>query len=303
MTLEAIGRTYGITRERVRQIENCALAAIRKSASYEAVRGAHDELSNMIREHGSLVHEAAFLEHISSDEHIQNHINFYLVLGEGFVRLKEDDRFHHRWTIDEEHAEAIELSLAGLEQGISHDDVLSQDEILARFRSLLTKELGIRIDDEQMLRWLAFSKKVSQNPLGGWGRAASPNIRIRGMRDMAYLVIREHGSPMHFREVAGAIRSSFGRGAHEATCHNELIKDKRFVLVGRGLYALSSWGYSRGTVRDVVVSLLTDGGPLSKEEIIARVLKERYVKENTIIVNLQNGEVFKKGQDGRYYLV
>ena len=34
MTLDAIGKTYGITRERVRQIENHALAVIRKSKQY-----------------------------------------------------------------------------------------------------------------------------------------------------------------------------------------------------------------------------------------------------------------------------
>ncbi len=35
MTLEAIGKLYTITRERVRQIENYALGAIRKSEDYK----------------------------------------------------------------------------------------------------------------------------------------------------------------------------------------------------------------------------------------------------------------------------
>jgi len=38
----------------------------------------------------------------------------------------------------------------------------------------------------------------------------------------------------------------------------------------------------------------------AKEEIVKKVMKERYVKENTIMVNLQNPKLFKKLKDGRY---
>ena len=51
---------------------------------------------------------------------------------------------------------------------------------------------------------------------------------------------------MHFKEVAEAISKTFGKKTHYATCHNELIKDSRFVLVGRGMYALAEWGYQAG---------------------------------------------------------
>ena len=108
---------------------------------------------------------------------------------------------------------------------------------------------------------------------------------------------------MHFKEVADAIQNLFSRKAHVATTHNELIKDKRFVLVGRGLYALSEWGYSAGVVKDVLREILSTHGPLTREEIIDKVRKERYVKDNTIIVNLQDSSLFKKLPDGNYILV
>ena len=120
------------------------------------------------------------------------------------------------------------------------------------------------------------------------------------MRDYAYLVIRRHGSPIHFREVAKLITELFNKKAHVATTHNELIKDPRFVLVGRGLYALSEWGYMSGVVRDVIKNIVDKNGPLTKDEIVKKVLKERYVKENTIMVNLQNPKFFKKSKDGKY---
>lgn len=105
---------------------------------------------------------------------------------------------------------------------------------------------------------------------------------------------------MHFTEVSKAISDFFGRKAHTATCHNELIKDPRFVLIGRGLYALSEWGYTSGVVRDVISEILKKNGPLTREDIIEKVRKERYIKDNTIIVNLQNRENFKVNKAGKY---
>ena len=107
---------------------------------------------------------------------------------------------------------------------------------------------------------------------------------------------------MHFMEVAKNIEKLFTRKAHPATTHNELIKDNRFVLVGRGLYALQEWGYQPGVVRDVIRSILEREGPLSREEIVERVKRERYVKDATIAVNLQGG-VFVRQPDGKYTLV
>ena len=82
------------------------------------------------------------------------------------------------------------------------------------------------------------------------------------------------------------------------TVHNELIKDDRFVLVGRGIYALASWGFSPGTVADVVLDVLSESDtPLSREEVIREVLKQRLVKKNTIVLALQNKEKIRRVGD------
>ncbi|HTE48873.1 MAG TPA: winged helix-turn-helix domain-containing protein, partial [Candidatus Paceibacterota bacterium] len=158
-------------------------------------------------------------------------------------------------------------------------------------------------DDEMVRRWLSMSKKMAKNPLGEWGKASSPNIRVRGVKDYAYLVMRKSGSPMHFREVADAIGKTFNKKIHYATCHNELIKDPRFVLVGRGMYALSEWGYKKGIAREVIADILGREGPLRRELIIQKVNKERYFKKNTILVNLANSKYFKKNKSGLYSVI
>ena len=302
-TLEAIGKKYGITRERVRQIENYALASIRKSDSFKDVSDIFESLKEMIHDFGGIVSEADFLDSVGKDESVKNHVNFLLVLGDLFVRQKEDSDFHHRWHVDEKLADQIHESLHSLYKSLEDDELVPEGEFIDQF----IKEIGDLNekyrDEEIARRWLGISKKLGKNPLGEWGKAHSSNVRAKGMRDYAYLAIKQHGSPMHFSEVAKTIGKLFDRKAHVATCHNELIKDDRFVLVGRGLYALSEWGYTTGVVKDVISEILKAHGPLSREDLIDKVRNERYVKDNTILVNLQDAAVFKKTKDGRYSLV
>jgi hypothetical protein len=303
MTLEAIGKKYKITRERVRQIENYSILNIRKSKEYAKEKAVFDELRAIVNELGSTVSEEDLLKHISKDKSTQNQIHFLLVVGEEFTKEKEDLEFKHRWTIDKELAKRIHGSLRTLYSTLSDDEILLESDMVEKFLTHL-KDVSDKYKNEEIAkRWLALSKLIDKNPLGEWGKSGSPNINAKGMRDYAYLVIRRHGSPIHFREVAKLITELFKKKAHVATTHNELIKDPRFVLVGRGLYALSEWGYMSGVVKDVIKGILEKNGPMTKEEIIAKVLKERYVKENTIMVNLQNPKYFRKSKDGKYSAV
>ena len=302
MTLEGIGGIYNITRERVRQIENFALTTIKKSDAFKKEAAVFKELHELIIKMGGVVCEEDFLMHVAKDASTQNHLAPLLVLGDEFKREKEDENFRHRWIVDDATSMKVHDALKGLYAGLSNEDLVPEGDIVGIFLGHL-KEVSEEYKNEEIIkRWLGLSKMVAKNPLGEWGVAHSPNVNARGMRDYAYLIIRKHGSPMHFTEVAKAITEVFHRKAHVATCHNELIKDSRFVLVGRGLYALSSWGYEKGVVKDVVTKILKKEGPLTKKEIIDRVLKERYVKENTVFVNLQDPKFFKKTKEGKYTL-
>ena len=302
MTLDAIGKKYGITRERVRQIENYALNIIKKSNEFRAEKTVFDEMEVLLHSLGGIVVEEDFLDQVSKDKSYQNHIHFLLVTGEPFRKYKEDDHFKHRWHVNEELAKKVEESLKKLYESLDNQDLLPESEIISKFLGHLG-ELSERYKNQEIVRrWLSLSKNIGSNALGDWGKSASSNIRAKGIRDYAFLVIRKHGSPIHFRDVAKQIGIVFNKKAHVATTHNELIKDKRFVLVGRGLYALAEWGYEPGVVRDVVASVIAKNGPMTKEEILEKVLKERYVKENTIIVNLQNPKYFRKDKEGNYFL-
>lgn len=299
-TLEEIGQKYGITRERVRQIENTALGLIKKSQEFKSEQSTFDELKKVIKEMGAVIVEEDLLKSLAKDKETQNHIHLHLVLGDSFIKHKEDEVFRSRWTIDTDLSDTIHGALETLYKGLSDEELISESEVVSRFLDHLKDISNEYKNDELARRWLGISKKISKNPLGEWGRIDSSNVRTRGIRDYAYLVMRKHGSPMHFKEVAKAISETFSKKTHVATTHNELIKDDRFILVGRGIYALKEWGYKPGIVRDVIKEILKKEGALSKEDVIDRVMKERYLKKNTILVNLQNPKYFKKNKNGLY---
>ena len=302
-TLEEIGKKYNITRERVRQIEEATLAMIKKSEAYKTEQAAFDELKKVMNSLGSVVAEHELLGHISKDKATQNHIHFYLVLGDAFKKHREDNHFHARWSVDEKVSEKVHESLKKLYSSLNDEDLIVETEMIKKFLDHM-KDVAEEYKTEEIAkRWLSMSKVISKNPLGEWGKSTSPNVRTHGVKDYAYLVMRKHGSPMHFREVADAITKTFDRKTHYATCHNELIKDARFVLVGRGMYALAEWGYKAGIAREIIRDILKREGPLSKDEVVEKVMKERYFKKNTILVNLVNSKYFKKNKNGLYTAV
>lgn len=300
MTLESIGKIYGITRERVRQIENYALDSIRNSEAFRKEQEMFQALEKSIHDLGGVISEEDLLKELGEKSDLENHLNLFLVLSKAFKRIKEDEHFKDRWYVNDELSGQVHEALHGLYKSLSDDDLILESEMINLFLDHL-KNVSEKYKDEEVLRrWLRLSKKLDRNPLGEWGIASSNSVKAKGIRDLAYLAIRRHGSPMHFTEVARVIGETFGKKAHIATCHNELIKDDRFVLVGRGLYALKEWGYMSGIVREVIEEVINKNGPLSKDEIIEKVLKERYVKPNTILVNIQNPKYFKKDKAGKY---
>jgi DNA-directed RNA polymerase delta subunit len=299
-TLEEVGKKYNITRERVRQIESAAISLIKKSKAYKEEKAIFDELKDLIHSLGAVVSEHDLLPHISKDKEVQNHINFHLVLGDYFKKHQADNHFKARWSVDDKIAEQVHDSLKKIYSSLNDQDIIPESEMIKKFLNHM-KDVSDKYKGEEIAkRWLSISKKISKNPLGEWGKVSSSNINIRGVKDYAYLVMRKHGSPMHFREIVDVINKTFDKKVNYATCHNELIKDPRFVLVGRGLYALGEWGYKTGIAREIIASILEKEGPISRDQVVEKVMKERYLKKDTILVNLANSKYFKKNKEGFY---
>lgn len=308
-TLEAIGQSMNITRERVRQIEALGLKQLTNKNVLEPIKPIFDSIEKHLASFGGIRREDSFLKELTDlfslrEKNKENLINFALILGRGrFFYFKETPLFRSSWALHNNYYnKAIALAGSLKEKLVTQKSLLSNDDLLKITADLAGKDLN----NEALLSHVELCREISQNPFGEWGLVSSPEVSPRGVKDKAYLVFKKEKKPLHFKEVAELINKNVfsDRKAHPQTVHNELIKDDRFVLVGRGTYALSDWGYEPGTVRDVLVSVLKNSAKgLTRDEIIKTVQSKRLVKENTILLNLQNRKVFKKTEDQRFTLV
>ena len=303
-TLEAIGKNYNITRERVRQIEKEGFSKINPDTAecQKVFQYFHDVFESM----GGFKEEKALISFLDGGKQ-QNQIFFLLTLADDFERFSEDQEVYSLWTKEKESLNSakkiINLTLDKLEK---EKKPFTLDELFKIQKSCLSKILNKKINKDIFVSCLEISKKIQKNPEGQFGLADWVEINPRGIKDKAYLILKKQGQPLHFTQVAILIKDSpyyCQNQVHTATVHNELIKDPRFVLVGRGLYGLKEWGYEPGVVKDIILKVLSQAKkPLSKKEILEGVLKQRIVKENTIFLNLQNKNYFLKDSQGRYLI-
>jgi hypothetical protein len=279
-TLQSIGNDLGITRERVRQIEEVALKKIKPKLKDH--RRLFDGFLSYFGKFGNARREEKVLEELGGEE--KNELVFLLSLDGRFLRASENNDFHSFWAIGEESLKKVREIL---------QTITGKLEKEKRLMSLKEIAGELKIKEKILEGFLEISKRILKNEKGLYGLREWPEITPRGIRDRAYLVFKELKRPLHFTEVARMIQ-----GANLKSVHNELIRDERFVLVGRGIYALREWGYFPGEVKDVIYKILKEEGPLTKEEILERIKKQRIVKENTVLINLT--KYFEKDEKGRY---
>jgi hypothetical protein len=295
-TLEQIGRDLNITRERVRQIEKAALSKLQENFQSD-----HDFaviVSEVVTKNGGLVGLSTLSSEIDLDDNLTPHAIFLVKISPDVEFIDKNDNFSSlivdSGTFSQDKVKKL------------HDQLVSTIEEINK----PTKFEGIfkLIDGphslETILELAKSSNHISELD-GAWGLTVWPEVNPKSIRDKIYLVLKKAGRPMHFSEIASKI-SSLAANPKKVTTqavHNELIKDKRFVLIGRGIYALAEWGYRSGTVADIIEEVLKEeGGPLSKDEIVKRVLARRQVKTTTIVLNLQEKPQFKRVEKGVYTL-
>jgi DNA-directed RNA polymerase delta subunit len=312
-TLEVIGKQFGITRERVRQIEVEAFRQLKQPEALSKLEPLFALFKSHINAHGKLRREQTLIDHdlesylgVAATADQKAATNFVLTLAEHFHKIPESKYHYSLWTTEPVTVKSLSKFASALEDYFKgKNSVTNYDEIKRAAGKALEANFNIANSPKAVQAYLGVARNISKNVFGQFGLVNWPEISPRGIKDKAYLVLKENGTPMHFKGVAESItKSGFSnKKAHVQTVHNELIKDDRFVLVGRGTYALKEWGYQPGVVRDILISILKSAGrPMNKDEIVTELLKQRQVKENTILLNLQNKAHFNKAQDGRFTL-
>ena len=287
-TLESIGTSYGITRERVRQIESDGLSNI--SRKTEKDHKVFQYFASFLKNYGGLKKEDILLSELGNQNH-GSHVFFLLNLrSDDFKRIPETKDTHCVWAINSQSLDSTKNVIKDLYKKFKRTKkALNLKECNAYFA----------LKPNVLLSYLEISKLIDKGPEGKFGLRDWAEINPRGVKDKAFLIFKKENKPLHFSRVANLI----GENALVQTVHNELIRDSRFVLIGRGIYALADWGYESGTVKDVISHVLKGAEtPLSKDEVLERVLEKRFVKENTVLINLSNKEHFLRNPQGKYLL-
>lgn len=301
-TLEQIGELLGITRERVRQLEKAVVVRLKTQAEagqLPHVAMVQDAFIELLGNMGNVARVSDLSAKLNKENNRidQSRVSFLAQLSPKLVVIDDNDHYYQSVALKAVHDEKkakqqVEQILAAVKQ-IGEPAVIEE---VAKAAAM---------DNVKHVAALASTSKALATLNGRWGLIKWPMVNPKNIRDKIYVILKENGKHMHFNEIADAIKDSDFKRKDVTTqaIHNELIKDKRFVLIGRGIYALKEWGYEKGTVSDIITKVLKKAGePLHRDEIVKQVLKSRYVKETTILLNLQGKQQFKRVAKATYTL-
>lgn len=301
-TLEQIGELLGITRERVRQLEKAVMAKLRAQAEkgeLPAIKSTENALKPFLDNHGyaARITDMSAVITAENTRTDQSRIAFLAALCPGLAIIDEDDHHYH----------AVSCAQTRDANAATADIALIASAIKKHGKPVTVAEICTltNIPDQSQAAALASISKKLATLNDHWGLTKWPAVNPKNIRDKIYVILQQHGTHLHFNDIAEAIKDSDFKRKDVTTqaIHNELIKDKRFILIGRGLYALKEWGYKKGTVADIISEVLREAGePLHRDEIVKRVLKSRFVKETTILLNLQGKSQFKRVAKATYTL-
>ena len=302
-TLEQIGEMLSITRERVRQLEKAILIRLQicaEEGEIPELPAAEKIIIRNLTEMGRVAKLSDLADKIYNKKATAQEragIYFIATFSQSLTIVEENDKYH--------------VSVGIAEYGDSLKLRERADEIVAIIRKnkkpMTLDELDnvLNYEHPDHIQAIASISKLLATLNGLWGLAKWPSVNPKNIRDKIFVILETKKEPMHFSEIAKEIQeSNFKRkNVTVQAIHNELIKDDRFVLIGRGIYALSTWGYKKGTISEIITSVLEKAdGPLTREEIVKQVLRVRKVKETTILLNLQNKKLFKKIDRNSYTL-
>lgn len=300
-TLEQIGEMLSITRERVRQLEKAILIRLRiggEEGTIPELAPAEKLIIRHLTEMGRVARVSDLADKLYGRSATPAEVAELAFLGDisnSLTLVDSNDRYY----------QALGIADYGDKKAI----IAKVDEVVQVIKAnkapMTLDELDTKLNYEHPSHIAAIANisRLLATLNGLWGLVKWPAVNPKNIRDKIFVVLEANKQPMHFADISKAIAASNFKRKNVTTqaIHNELIKDSRFVLIGRGVYALDSWGFRKGTVADVISQILSDANePLTREEIVKQVLHARRVKETTILLNLQNKDLFTKIDDNRY---
>ncbi len=299
-TLQEIGDTYGITRERVRQIEDVGIKKIGRIMRSSPLMVIQEAGERILKMHGGVMTRDRLVGAIIAEVGFQaasaeNIIDVLLQADFNLQRSKPQlgtCTYYHlpdvqKKLIENVHKEAVKLLK-------KKGDIIENAPLYEMIKINLFGSFG-KIESITIDSILDIYLDIVKGEEKFVGLEKWKILNPSTLKDKAIYVLKKEKEPMHFLDIANSITTHFHEAVKISTIHNELIRNEEFVLIGRGIYVLKEWGYKDGTVLDVILDIFAKAKtPLSTEEITNRVLKIRQVKTTTIYMNLQNKKYIER---------
>lgn len=299
-TLQEIGDTYGITRERVRQIEDVGIKKIGRIMRSSPLMRIQEAGEAILKMHGGVMTRDRLITAIISEIGFADTVNENIIdvllqadfnLQRSKPQLGTETYYHfpeiQKKLIEAVHKEAIKILK-------KKGDIIENTTLYEMIKINLFAQFG-KIEPVMIDSIIDIYVDIVKGEEKFIGLEKWKILNPSTLKDKAIYVLKKKKEPMHFLDIAHAITEYFSEPVKISTIHNELIRNNEFVLIGRGIYVLKDWGYKDGTVLDVILDIFVKAKmPLSTEEITARVLKIRQVKTTTIYMNLQNKKYIER---------
>lgn len=304
-TLEQIGQHFGVTRERIRQIEKSALRKLERNAQNTNIKILTEFAKALLEKEGGVAKDSYFkgllmeiLPNITQEE--LHDLHLALVLDKDIDFESNTLKYNPHWRLTSFKAAVIkDVAKVSVKTLQKNKNVMATDKLTEKVNSALPYHLS-----EKTIKNILQVAKDCKFTESGVGLFSWRHIHPRTLRDKIQYILQREKKPLHFTKIADQIKSaSFDdKRVNVQAVHNELIRNESFVLIGRGIYALKEWGYKTGTVSDVIVDILSDGTARTREEITKAVLEQRHVKTITIYLNLKNKPEFVRVGRDKYTL-
>lgn len=311
-TLESIGKSYNISRERIRQLQN------KISQQLQILINETPEVNNFINTSRNYLEPLGFkrektlFEILKTKEGLDDKdlkiFRFFAIFHKNIVFVKNDFHFHNFYSRDEKTQAKIRHFLKKIFfYFLENNHYLSEKETL----DLVTKEskkfLSENLSPEDALEILKTIKNLGRNPFNFWGLKSHNFISPKKLKDKIILILRHKNQPLHFSHLHKTLIEFKSVDDDSLSYHwkkeyclhsikNELIRHQDFVLVGRGTYGLKEWGLQEGKAKDLLEKFIKEKGKIEKDKLWEIISSHRQIKKQTfkIYINQLKQKGFKE---------
>ena len=190
-TLEEIGQHYGITRERVRQIENLSIKKLKELRELkEDIREAENLVLQLLEQYGGVMEETFFLENVFNymitHPDAENSLLFLAeyIFSENINRVYQDKEFNNLWKVGSSDADFLKSVITEMVSIVENKgEPIKLEELINNFKSSdfynsnkekimnLTTMLEATDDDVNKIleSYLRASRKIKQDIFDHWG--------------------------------------------------------------------------------------------------------------------------------------